>query len=688
MSSQSDAGSVWITGDVAIPQELLDAHEATKLVIFVGAGASVASPSDLPLFDRLARDLATMARVPFNPDVALDFFLGSMPEDFALHSHARDLIAKPESAPNSTHRAIVRLADARCPVRIVTTNFDDHLMTVAKAEGIGIDDRWTGPALPLGHDFTGVVHLHGSVLRDPKELVLTDSDFGRAYVTHAWAARFLLSMFREFTVLFVGYSHDDPIMRYLALGLPSGTPRYVLIDSATAEDPKWTRLGVVTIGYPVSGHDHSALVAALESWDVLARMGQFEHQARMKQIVEAGPKLTPVDRDYLSARVKTADGAREFTGSSRAVDKRLRLDWLLWAESLPEFRTLFSGIGDLMETSLVLGDWFCRDFIADAELTGAALQTVQRLGQRFSPRLFDLARWSIERLETTDGVAALQWRVLLATSIHGHSAPVDASGILTYQPGAHAEHASVLRAVLRPYLKLKQRWYLDEEERPTAIPDAEVTWNSDEVTLTGHGQLAVDAAPPGDLRLRSLLESSLNAAYDLLDAYQGARAWDPLSFGRSAIEPHAQDQYRNPVDSLIDGLRAYGEKALPNFAGLIEDWWSLGRGLFQRVALHLLVLDTSRNPDEKLAWLLDQAILYDIDFKHEAFRVLREAAPHASDDVKRRLLEESLAGPDLPADIEDRERHTAYSTYNLLVWLHASDPAWTEAEVALGRVSQ
>lgn len=329
MSTSADAGVVWITGDVAIPQELLDAHEAQKLVIFVGAGASVAAPSDLPLFDRLANDLADMARVPFDPDVALDFFLGSMPRDFALHSHARELIAKPGSAPNTTHRAIVRLADARHPIRIVTTNFDDHLTSSARADGIDIGDQWVGPALPLGHDFTGVVHLHGSVLREPKELILTDTDFGRAYVTNAWAARFLLSMFREFTVLFVGYSHDDPIMRYLALGLPSATPRFVLVDASKALDPKWARLGVVTIGYPVNDDDHSALVAALESWDALARMGQFERQVRMKRIIEAGPQLTPVDRDYLSARVGVSEGAREFTGSVHDVDRGLKLDWLL-----------------------------------------------------------------------------------------------------------------------------------------------------------------------------------------------------------------------------------------------------------------------------------------------------------------------------------------------------------------------
>lgn len=686
MSPPSDAGSVWLTGDVAIPQELLDAQQAKKLVIFVGAGASVAPPSDLPLFETLTRDLADLARVPFKTDVALDFFLGSMPADFALHAHARDLIARADSQPNSTHHAIVRLADACGPVRVVTTNFDDHLMSAARAEGIEVEDQWFGPAVPLGHDFTGLVHLHGTVLRNPSELVLTDADFGRAYVTNAWAARFLLAMFREFTVLFVGYSHDDPIMRYLALGLPSATPRFVLINSSMADDDKWERLGVVTIGYPVDNHDHSALLAALESWDVLARMGQFEHRARMKQIVDAGPTLTPVDRDYLNTRIVTAEGAKEFALSVADIDRSLRLEWLLWAETLPEFRSLFAGAVDLEEAALILGDWFCRDFLADPELTGAALQTVQRLGQRFSPRLFEMAKWVLGTLESGDDAAAQRLRVLLVTSIHGESAPIDPSGVLAYEPRSVAEHVSVVRAVLRPYLKLKQRWFLDEEKRPTMFPDAEVTWNADEATLTLHVQKAVEAAPANDLHLRGILESSVNAAYELIDGYHGNRGWDGLSFGRSAIEPHAQDQYRNPVDALIDGLRTFGEKALPVFPDLVEDWWASERTLLRRIALYLLALDGSRTADDKLEWLLDHDILFDVDYKHEAFQVLRQAVPSASEDPRRRLLADALAGPDLPEDMEDRERHATYSTYNLLVWLNESDSTWVDAETALGEI--
>ena len=51
-------------------------------------------------------------------------------------------------------------------------------------------------------------------------MVLTDADFGRAYLTEGWARRFLVELFRQFTVLFVGYGHNDTVMNYLARALP------------------------------------------------------------------------------------------------------------------------------------------------------------------------------------------------------------------------------------------------------------------------------------------------------------------------------------------------------------------------------------------------------------------------------------------------------------------------------------
>ena len=676
---------MWITGDVELPQAVLDAQSEGRLVFFVGAGASVAAPSNLPLFDGLARQLADMARVPHpEKDAALDLFLGSMPDNFDTHRHARDLIDRGDSKPNTTHLALVRLAAAIGPLRIVTTNFDDHLASAASSEGIAIPDKWIGPALPLGHDFVGLVHLHGSVRRHSRELVLTDRDFGRAYLTYAWATRFLLPMFQQFTVLFVGYSHDDPIMRYLALGLPSKTQRYAFTSVDKADDPKWDRLAVTTITYPANGQDHNALVAALDAWNVRARMGQLDHQARTREIISAGPTLTPVDRDYLISRVRTVDGAREFAQSTSAVDTGLQVAWLHWIEQLPEFKALFMAKEE-SEASALLGNWFCQTFIMSPELHGAALQTVQRLGRSFTAALFRSAIWAADQLSSKDAAAGERWKVFLTSSVPGHSAPVELEGLLSSSPGDRAEHIAIIRAALRPFLSLKRRWFLDEAEHPTTIPDAEVHWNAEDHFLQQNVLKFVEAMPHGDPEVSTALEDALSAAYALQEAYHGEREWDPLNRGRSAIEPHQQDQFRDPVDAVLDGLRRYGERALPARPDLPERWWALGRALFRRLALHLLALETGRSADQKIVWLLERVTPYEAGLKHEIYRVLATAIGDlsVSEETRQRLLATVQTGPSYPEDMPDHDRHAAYAIYNLLVWLTRAAPDWSDAASAL-----
>ncbi len=145
------------------------------------------------------------------------------------------------------HRGIAALALASPAVRIITTNYDLHLSSTLKAAGAEFDE-YIGPALPMGDDFTGVVYLHGRLGRPAHQLVVTAEDFGRAYLRDAWAARFLERMFATFSVLFVGYSHGDVVMRYLARALGPGRKRYSLTDDAQA--PEWTTSGITPLEYP------------------------------------------------------------------------------------------------------------------------------------------------------------------------------------------------------------------------------------------------------------------------------------------------------------------------------------------------------------------------------------------------------------------------------------------------------
>lgn len=245
---------MWITDRVNLPEEVIDAQASGKLVIFAGAGVSVPSPSDLPLFPELADLLADRFSRPKREDPdPVDRYLGRLAEErLPVHAVVREIIGRESSKPNQLHKDIGRLFRNPNELRLVTTNFDTHF-TSSTSESFGQTcDHYFGPALPLGHDFRGLVYLHSSVTRPAQELVLTDADFGRAYLTEAWATRFLVAMFQTFTVLFIGYSHSDVVMEYLARGLPPDRPGSRFALDMTGNEAEWQQRRITAIPFPAN----------------------------------------------------------------------------------------------------------------------------------------------------------------------------------------------------------------------------------------------------------------------------------------------------------------------------------------------------------------------------------------------------------------------------------------------------
>ena len=101
--------------------------------------------------------------------------------------------------------------------RLVTTNFD-RLFFEAGLDPNRVDQA---PKLapPREGKWNHLTFLHGVIDKenDPEgeNLVLTRPDFGLAYLYDAWATRFIIQLFQDFTVLFVGYSVNDPMMTHL-----------------------------------------------------------------------------------------------------------------------------------------------------------------------------------------------------------------------------------------------------------------------------------------------------------------------------------------------------------------------------------------------------------------------------------------------------------------------------------------
>ncbi|MCZ2403525.1 SIR2 family protein [Paenarthrobacter sp. Z7-10] len=666
---------MWITGDVEIPQPVVDAHADGDLVFFVGAGASMGPPSHQPSFEGLAKAMAEQAGEPFSDKGGLDFFLGSLPDGFDTRRHVRDKILSGPPKFSPTHTAIAQLAATSRKFQVVTTNFDLHLENAATAAGVSPADVWHSPALPIGSDYAGLVYLHGSVQRPPEELIVTDRDFGRAYITEAWATRFLLPMFDKRTVVFVGYSHEDTIMRYLALGLPSNTRRYAFTNDGN--DPKWGHLEITAIPYTLRGElDHGNLEDALTTWAKRAKMGALEHDARVQEIIDGESTTLPLpERDYLISQIKTEEGARRFAAS--ATEHR----WLRWLEGTDVFTALFHG-GPASAPGSVLAQWYAT-FIENPKTSDLALHTVQRLGRRFSDNLlFSVAR-ATEALFRIDPDRGSRWRVLLMTSIEGRTAPGDPDSALRFGHGGMSNTRAVVRSVLRPYLALERGWLPDDDRNYPPSADLEWTVSPRDLhkIVTEHAK----SAATDDPRTLSFFEEALHSAYDLIAAYNGATEHASFRFSRSRIEEQPRHRI-NHIDSMIDGLRIVGERLIHDVPDLPDRWWSFGRVLFRRLALHLIAEDTSRSADDKIAWLTDRQAIFLSGAKHEVFRALADTVAAASAAQRVAVLEEVRRGPQFPAGVEDVERHIAYSKFNVLVWLTRAAPEWAEAETELAAI--
>lgn len=679
---------MWITGDVELPGELLDSYERGEVVFFVGAGASIDAPSNLPLFGSLAEQLATMAASPFDDKMSLDYFIGrleSLPQGFDAHRHAQEIISNPESKFNAIHESIIDLAYRSGNLRIVTTNYDNHLYTVATEKSVEISNLWYGPALPLGDEFEGIVHLHGSINRPSKEMILTDRDFGRAYLTDAWATRFLLPMFKQFTVVFIGYSHDDIIMKYLASGLPSdGQSRYAFTHEP--DDYKWKHLGITPISYPVHGKSHQALSEALKSWSERVKMGTTEHRSRLCEIIRGGTIVSIQDRDYLWERIKSEDGAFDFVSMVSLCSEDEKIEWLEWVQNHEIFKGIFN-INETSEATAILANWFANEFIASVSLNGVALQKVQQAGQGMSDTLFRISVDAVKCLYQKNKEAGIRWQTLLATSIskkyiENQKYLISANELETVEIGY-----PLLSAMLRPSLKLKRKYFIGDDKNRTHYPDFDLFWEVDKYQLTQYVKTAVENSAPGDYKLGFLLENSIFEVYSLIESYDSQKTGS-LSLMRSAIETHEQDFYREPIDALIDGLRDYGIKAISVHPDLPNRWWDFGYELMQRLALYLVANDDRRSPDQKLHWLLSRTGLYEPALKHETYQLLAQSLSSSSKKMKGQILVKSEATPEFPDDIPNKDRHIAYAKFNLLAWLTQSDPSWREAKAEFENIQR
>lgn len=390
---------------IEIDDDLFAAQDSRLLAVFVGAGVSMGPPSNLPSFSRLVDrigegvpDFVAGQGLPF------DVQLGRLQaQGVDVHERCRRIITNPTSLPTALHAAILRLFPNPDDIRIVTSNFDKHFSRSAAALGITIP-TFSAPALPLGGDFHGLVHLHGWI-DDPARMILTEGDFGAAYMTDGYVARFLRDLFATYTVLFIGYSHADPPMNYFNQGLGVRRRRHFILTHEDAP-AQWRRLRLVPQVYLASGSDHTKLELAVTEWAHQTALRPADVAARLQQILATPDILAPSQEGFLLRHYSREHSVGAF------IEHAQLFDWVRWMHAKALIRPILHESNPGTPNGQ-LSHWLGKELAKDS--SGFGLAMVEEYGGVLNAAtahgvLVDLLR-AIETAPPT--LAQKQWLELL-----------------------------------------------------------------------------------------------------------------------------------------------------------------------------------------------------------------------------------------------------------------------------------
>ena len=663
-------GGMWLDS-VEIPQKLVSAHTDGNLVLFVGAGASVDKPSDLPTFRELAERLAEDSQKQTPADgQALDKEFGSLKKSGVdVHLKVRDIIGTSESEPNELHKAIANLALASPKPRIITTNYDRHL---SKCLGENVDE-FPSMAFPQREDFTGIVYLHGSVREPAEHLVVTDADFGAAYLEAPWtAAQFLSRIFRSSTVLFIGYSHEDALMEYLARSLPPESERFAFCLDTDEGKVHWRDFGIQPVPYTA----HEALPKLLQRWTERSQMGILDHERRIKTIVGGLPPLSQEDESYLDETIRSPVGLRLFTESARGVE------WLRWIADRPVVKRLFDPKAEYTDPDH-LARWFSDHFALDLEASNEALAAFQRHGGQFSLGLFHHLAWRVlAALDSggEEGGVVKTWLTLLVDQ-----APVNSTGhllrILEKCDPANAPHETLLLFdhSLKPIAALPLFSYSGNPMRleprlsgPRQLFDRLLGeyWQNTLRPGLADQNLAIDVAVIVDRHIRAAHRIAATSG-------EVEREWEGLSLARSAIENHEQDRLSRHeglgllIDIARDTLEALLDHHPEHAEHYLTSWGKSSAPIMRRLAIHGWTEREDVTPDEKIDWLRKSGWTFNSRLRHELMRLAATSLPQASLRCIDVLVEHISAGPSedtVPKQMDAASR-TEYSERLIYDWL-------------------
>lgn len=665
---------MWITENIRLPIEIFEAQKNGELVIFAGAGVSIAAPSNLPSFENLATEISN-GLIPYaNDDISVDTFLGKLQNNgINVHDKTIELLSPTNSKPNRYHNNLLNLFENN-EIKIVTTNFDEHFKTAAHEQGLDIQ-FYSAPAIPLGRDFSGVIHLHGSISNRATDLVLTDSDFGRAYFTDGWATNFLRGLFANYVVLFIGFSANDPVIRYMARGLGSNNRnRYAFTEEGKQDH--WNHLQIESIEYPLGRHD--LLEDAIESWVSSLQMGAFERRNFIRDIVSSPPENNVIEESYLKDQLKSNLGIRHF------ADFAKDFKWIDWMNENKMLDRLFLNDTKLIQSDRVIGEWFASFIKDDSE---KMMNLIMKKGTLNEQTKFHLVRELNHHKGNISPKTLGKWlsiyldhssyrknNYLLDNLLKGLNHPENKELIIL-----------LFEYLTRPYTVHKNKFSLNENEKE--LIDIEINIQGNDRLLKKIWEESI--FPNIEYYATPLMNIVIGHLQMVTYYFQAAGydGWDPISYSRSAIEPHEENRFPKDIDFIIDTARDLLEYLVSHNStiakGFIYQCFLSESKLLRRISIHAHKMIDEKDANQKIDWLINNNLIFELDFRHEVFQYIKFVYPQLSNKHRHKFIRHVKKQRQISMTL--KKKSIDYEEYNLYYWLTLSDENCTIAKEAFDK---
>ncbi|HDR8523256.1 DUF4020 domain-containing protein [Bacillus toyonensis] len=620
---------MWITSEVEIPDELIDHLEQGKLVLFVGAGVSMKGKSNLPNFDDLVDEIAKTLYVEKREITEPhDYYLGKIAKTKDVHQVAKDLVHIETSKPNPLHFAIPRLFPLDTEVRIVTTNFDRHFTTAMNEMNRELNVYYA-PALPTGRAFKGLAYIHGNIEQEKEALILTDGDFGRAYLTEGWARRFLVDLFSNYTVLFVGYSHNDPVMKYLATGLPPSTRRYAFV--AQGENTyHWEHLGIRPIVYPNKSNNHQSLVKAVKRWAELMGDNYITKRMRIRDIVTVPPSVEQEQLSYIKQSIKKIETVRYFVEFARDYE------WVEWLEAEGKLRNLFLLTSTYDEVDELLAEWLVEQFLFSHQKE--LFQLIFKNHSKISPLLWrTICSYLNETKIKMDPLLFARWTLLLLETAEKDSKSIEKISYLL-QKCSFPEHKEIalllLTFILDGKLKLKRERKLGNDTQES-------------IELEESSRLPVSTFSHVEQIWNEKMRPHISY-YAVPILMMGLEKMRMLSLRQTALKKRNKENvekefHQNDLAFLIQIVKecliylCENNEKKANY--YITEMIEANSLLQKRIAIDAMNKNLFVSVDDKMKWLLQEGLLLDVTYKHEVFQLLKNHYAHSLEKTKEEVIQ-------------------------------------------------